>query len=217
MLSGNLKAPRPRGFDFEHELVKSIADAYATRKFGLWFSTYRAVNVPSLVTFCKRCRLVFWTCIHVWATYPTKPANKDIHGICAKLSALFQKVSGVGELIAMHGVQMMSEMGLLPLWLQTYAALNHAGRVHRQLVSQFVLGKNRTEARKVMKTLKAGLVEKLGHTINEVIIENLACKKAVQRDTTRRGRPVYDVHHRRAPLVQCREDGDGISILMSDT
>jgi hypothetical protein len=40
MLSGNLKAPRPRGFDFGHELVKSIADAYATRKFGLRFSTF---------------------------------------------------------------------------------------------------------------------------------------------------------------------------------
>jgi hypothetical protein len=67
-----------------------------------------------------------------------------------------------------------------------------------------------------MKTLKAGLVEKLGHAINELIIENLACK-AVQRDTTRRGRPVYDVHHRRTPLVQRREDGNGLSILMSRT
>jgi hypothetical protein len=116
----------------------------------------------------------------------------------------------------MHGVQMMSEMGLLPPWLQTYAAFNHAGRVYGQLVTQFGLGKNRTEARRAMKTLKAGLVEKLGHAINELIIENLACK-AVQRDTTRRGRPVYDVHHRCAPLVQRREDGNGISISMSHT
>jgi hypothetical protein len=89
MLSGNLKAPRPRGFDLGHELVKSIVDAYSTRKFGLRFSTYCAVNVPSIDMFCERCRLVFWTCIHVWATYPTKPANKEIHGIYAKISALF--------------------------------------------------------------------------------------------------------------------------------
>jgi hypothetical protein len=67
-----------------------------------------------------------------------------------------------------------------------------------------------------MKTLKAGLVEKLGHGINELIIENLACK-AVQRDTTRPGRPVYDVHHRRAPIIQRREDGSGLSISMSGT
>jgi hypothetical protein len=80
----------------------------------------------------------------------------------------------------MHGVQMMSEMGLLPPWLQTYApAFNHAGRVYGQLVPQFGLGKNQTEARRAMKTLKAGLVEKVGHAINELIIENLACK-AVQ-------------------------------------
>jgi hypothetical protein len=84
------------------------------------------------------------------------------------------------------------------------------------LVSQFGLGKNRTEARRAMKTLKAGLVEKPGHAINELIIENLACE-VVQRDTTRRGRPVYDVHHRRAPLVQRREGGNGLSISMSDT
>jgi hypothetical protein len=88
--------------------------------------------------------------------------------------------------------------------------------VYGQLVTQFGLGKNRTEARRVMKALKAGLVEKLGHAINELIIENLACK-AVQRDTTRRGRPVYDVHHRRAPIVQRREDGSGLSISMLDT
>jgi hypothetical protein len=59
MLSGHLKAPCPPGFDFGHKLVKSIADAYATRKLGLRFSTYRAVNVPSIETFCERCRRVF--------------------------------------------------------------------------------------------------------------------------------------------------------------
>jgi hypothetical protein len=65
-------------------------------------------------------------------------------------------------------------------------------------------------------TYTAGLVEKLGHAINELIIENLACK-VVQQDTTRRGRPVCDVHHRRAPLVQRRDDGNGLSISMSAT
>jgi hypothetical protein len=39
----------------------------------------------------------------------------------------------------------------------------------------------------------------------------------VQQDITRQGRPVYDVHHRRAPLVMRREDGNGLSILMSNT
>jgi hypothetical protein len=178
--------------------------------------------VPSIDTFCEQCRLVFWTCIHVWVPclgYLSYKAGQQRHTwhLREDKRVVPEGARGWRAYIAMHGVQMMSETGLLPpCWLQTYAAFNHAGRVYGQLVLQFGLGKNRTEARKAMKKLKAGLVEKLGHAINELIIESLACK-AVQRDTTRRGRPVYDVHHRRAPLVQRREDGNGLSISMSDT
>ena len=213
MLNGNVGARRWRGFDFGHQLFKRVAANYGTRNFGLRFNTYRAVNVPSVDTFFKHCRLVFWTCIHVWASNPTKPPNVTIHGVYVKIRALFQKIPGVGELIAMHSVQMMSEMGLLPAWLQTFAAFNHSGRVYGRLVTQFGLGKTRSDARKAMCTLKAGFVKKVGPGINEAIIENLACK-TLQLDSNP-GSQVCDVHHRRAPVVHRRDDGNGLAIAMS--
>jgi hypothetical protein len=42
----------------------------------------------------------------------------------------------------MHGVQILSEMGLLPLWLQTFAAFNPAGKAYRRLAKQKWFGHN---------------------------------------------------------------------------
>jgi hypothetical protein len=205
----------PRGFDVGLELLKSMVVKHSDRKFPLRFNTYRPANVPSTNAYFGHCRLVFWTCIHVWATHSTRPSNTHIYGVYKKIKLLFQELPGVGDLISMHGVQMLAEMGLLPPWLQTFAAFNHSGKVYGWLVTQFGLGKTRCDAKKLMLTLKASLVVSIGPCVNEVIIENLGCK-AFQLESPH-GRCVYDVHHRRAPVVQRRDDGNGLVLLLMDS
>jgi hypothetical protein len=128
---------------------------------------------------------------------------------------LLQGIPGVGDLISMHGVQLLSEMGLLPPWLQTFCTFNPTGKVYERLATKFGLGKTRIESRKVMATLKDALVKKIGPYMNEVVIENLACK-AGQLDTVQ-GKIVCDVHHRRAPVIQRREDGTGLDWANTET
>jgi hypothetical protein len=132
-----------------------------------------------------------------------------------KINLLFQELPGVGALISMHGVQMLSEMGLLPPWLQTFASFNHSGKVYGWLVKRFGVGKTRVDARKLMSTLKSALGSEFGPFMNEVVIENLGCK-AFQLESMK-GRSVFDVHHRRAPLVQRREEGNGLFISLTET
>ena len=67
-------------------------------------------------------------------------------------------------------------MGMLPPWLQTFTTFNPAGKVYERLATKFGLGKTRIDARKVMATLKDALIKKIGPYMNEVVIENLACK-----------------------------------------
>jgi hypothetical protein len=208
LLSGCSKTRCPRGFDFGFQLLELIAGNCKEKKFGIRFSTYRPVIVPSVDTYFGHCRLIFWTCIHVWSTYATKPPNKTIHCVYEKIKALLQEIPGVGDLTAMHGVQILSEMGLLPLWLQTFAAFNPAGKAYRRLAKKFGLGTTRNDAKKAMATLKDSLNKQIGPLMTEVIIENLSCK-AGQLETAS-GKRVCDVHHRHAPVVQRCDDGMGL-------
>jgi hypothetical protein len=213
LLNGRLRCPR--GFDFGFQLLKLIVDYYNKREFGLRFNTYRPLIVPSVENYFGHCRLIFWMCIHVWSSHPTKPPNNHIHGVYEKIRALLkEEMPGVGDLTAMHGVQILSEMGLLPLWLQTFATFNHAGKSYARLAKKFGLGKTRTEARKAMATLKDALIKQFGPFMSEVIIENLACK-AGQLETVQ-GKLVCDVHYRHAPVVQRGDDGTGLVIAMTE-
>jgi hypothetical protein len=208
LLGGRQKGRCPRGFDFGFQLLTSIAGTCKEKKFGLRFNTYRPVVVPSEETYFGHCRLIFWTCIHVWSTHATKPPNLTIHSEYEKIKSLLQEIPGVGDLTAMHGVQILSEMGLLPPWLQTFATFNPAGKAYKRLSKRFGLGKTRKDAKKAMATLKDALMKQIGPFMSEVIIENLSCK-AGQLETVQ-GKSVCDVHHRRAPVVQRCDDGIGL-------
>jgi hypothetical protein len=156
------------------------------------------------------CRLTFWTCIHVWSTHATKPSNATIRCVYEKSKTLLQEMPGVGDLIAMHGVQILLELGFLPPWLQTFATFNHAGKAYRRLAKQFGLDKTQSDAKKAMTTLKDVLIKQIGPFMSGVIIENLACK-ARQLETVQE-KIVCDVHHRHALIVQRRNDGSGLVI-----
>jgi hypothetical protein len=109
---------------------------------------------------------------------------------------------------------MLAEAGLLPLWLHTYAAFNPTGKVDEKLVTDFSLGKTKNDARRAMLSLKAGLHARISTPINEVIIENLACK-IIQLET-RRNSPVYDIHYVDAPVLRRNAEGDGILLSTAD-
>jgi hypothetical protein len=127
---------RLRGFDFGYDILKGIAGFYDRKKLGLSFNLYRTVNVPTDDSFFGCCRFIFWTCLHVWAAYPSQPTNASVHGVYVKITSLVKTIPGAGRLIAMHHViQMLAEMGLLPPWLQTYAEFDHEGTVYKNMAS----------------------------------------------------------------------------------
>jgi hypothetical protein len=206
--------PRARGFLFGYTMLEAIEHHYRDTAFKRRFNTYSQVIVPTEEVFYERCRLVFWTCLHVWAAHPTQPINANIDRVHSTISDMIQIIPGIGPLIGMHAVVMLAESGLLPPWLQTYAAFAHSGRIYKKFVSRFGIGKTKTEAKRVMASLKTGLSLKIGIAMIEVVVENLGCK-AIQYEK-KPNSPVYDIHHLDAPIIRRNSEGNGLMVSTVD-
>jgi hypothetical protein len=96
----------------------------------------------------------------------------------------------VGNLIALHMIEMMAEFGILPSWLQTYACFDHTGSVFKWYAPRFNFPCNQTQARRLMALLPTGMELQLGHRV----VRGRPQKLGLQEHTTGwRGRPSSNV------------------------
>lgn len=184
------------------------------RSFNVRFNIYRGDPVLDEQLFESHTTSLFWLVVHVWSAYPSRPANtivaKAYTCIRDLLKSLFR---GVGNLIAMHTIQMLAEIGLLPQWLQTYACFDHTGRVFKWYAAKFSVPATAVQARRMMASLPTGMERFLAVWVNESLLENLACKNFQREGGGAECR--RDVHHHKAPIITRTTDGRGLRILLS--
>jgi hypothetical protein len=183
------------------------------------YSTYRNMDRLRAETtdavFLQTTNGLFWTVLHVWSAYPTRPSNATVHKVYLSIRDLVKSLCyGFGNLIALHVIEMMAEFGFLPRWLQTYATFDPTGIVFQWYARRFQFPSTQAQARRLMAWLPTGLEAEIGTPFMESLLENLACKN-VQRDGGAR-ESKRDIHYSSAPIFVRTQTGDGLAIVYHD-
>ena len=178
------------------------------------FNLYRTPKLIDADDFFQYTKVLFFLVLHVWKAHPSWPTTNNIHCVYSSIQDLVKSLMHrVGNLIAMHAMQMMAEFGLLPSWLQTYARVNHSGCVFQWCADRFSLPTTAAVAKRFMQSLCSGLEEEIGVTLPECMIKNLACKN-FQR-ASNRAEVKRDVHCGGTPMVLHNANNKELTFLAS--